>query len=114
MAKRDVWVRVGDELVRGDTIVGITVDGGQVYYQSYKLLLKVTGHRDLLVIDSGIYARVDEADDDEAHEQATALADDFVNTIARGAALPTGALIRLASDDEVDDGSAKWELTTLG
>jgi len=111
VAKRDVWVRVGDELVRGDTIVGVTLGGGQVSYQSYKLLLKVTGHRDLLVVDSGIYARGDEADKDEAHEQATALADDFVNTIARGAALPAGALIRLSSDGE---GDTKWELTSLG
>lgn len=110
MAKRDVWVRVGDELVRADTIVGITVHNGHAYYQSYKLLLKVAGHRDPLVIDSGIVARGDA----ECHEQATALADDFVNTIAQGAALPTGALIRLASDGDGGDGGRKWKLTALG
>ncbi|MET8538646.1 hypothetical protein ABZV67_45080 [Streptomyces sp. NPDC005065] len=112
MAKRDVWVRVGDELVRGDTIVGISVHNGHAYYQSYKLLLKVTGHRDPLVIDSRIVSRGDDTDKAQCHERATALADDFVNTIAQGAALPTGALIRLASDS--DDGGTKWELAALG
>lgn len=113
VSKRDVWVRVGGELVRGDTIVGISVGRGRAY-QSYKLLLKVTGHRDHLVIDSGIVALRDDPSKDECHEQATALADDFVNTLARGAALPTGALIRISPDGEGDDDAAEWVLTPLG
>lgn len=109
MTKRDVWVRVGDELVRGDTITGITVEASRTYYQPYKLLLKATGHRDPLVIDSGIVPLGDDTDKDDCHERATALADDLVNTLARGAAVPTGALIRLTPDGE----GAAWELTVL-
>ncbi|MDP9850459.1 hypothetical protein [Streptosporangium lutulentum] len=113
MAKRDVWVRVGNELVRGDSIVGITVESGRSFYQSYKLLMKVTGHRDPLVVDSGF--SWDGTGEDECHKQATALADSFVNTLARAAAFPTGALIRLGSDTDNEGGrSSGWDITVLG
>ncbi|MDP9850398.1 hypothetical protein [Streptosporangium lutulentum] len=117
MAKRDVWVRVGNELVRGDNIVGITVNGGhsfnQSYKESYKLLMKVTGHRDPLAVDSGISC--DGTGEDECRKQATALADSFVNTLAQAAAFPTGALIRLGSDtDNEGGGSSGWDITVLG
>jgi hypothetical protein len=114
VAKRDVWVRVGNELVRGDNIVSITVDGGR-YYQTYKLLIKVTGHRDPLVIDSGIVVGGDGTDTDECQVQASALADSFVNTLARAAALPTGVLIRLGEGaDEEGRASSDWVMTALG
>ncbi|MFF5826064.1 hypothetical protein ACFY8Q_31720 [[Kitasatospora] papulosa] len=91
MAKRDVWVRVGDELVRGDAVVGISVSDPPYGWESLKILLKVTGHRDVLWIDSGV--RVD--GEGEGREQVNALADAFVDTLARGAAMPSGALVRL-------------------
>ncbi|NUR95243.1 MAG: hypothetical protein HOV67_08295 [Kribbellaceae bacterium] len=116
MAKRDVWVRVGNELVRGDNIVSITVNGGRQFYQSYKLLMKVTGHRDPLVIDSGIVAGGDGTDKDQCQEQATALADSFVNTLAQAAALPTGALVRFSSGIGTEGGvdESGWVMSVLG
>lgn len=106
VAKRDVWVRVGDDLVRGDTIVGVTVSDPHYHHETFKIMLKVTGHRDHLWLDSGV------RDDDrgEGREQVNALADAFVDTLARGAAMPSGALIRLGSNED-DSG---WVLSSLG
>ncbi|MFD7957239.1 hypothetical protein ACFV4X_27580 [Streptomyces ardesiacus] len=53
MAKRGVRVRVGDDLVRGDTLVGIGVSDPRYHHETFKIMLKVTGHRDLLWLDSG-------------------------------------------------------------
>ncbi|WP_440581258.1 hypothetical protein [Streptomyces sp. PT19] len=106
MAKRDVWVRVGDALVRGDTVVGVTVSDPLYHHETFKLMLKVTGHRDPLWLDSGVH------DDDQGagREQVDALVDAFVDTLARGAAMPSGALIRFGSGE---DGS-EWVLSPLG
>ncbi|MGW7757096.1 hypothetical protein ACWGK6_37210 [Streptomyces violaceusniger] len=100
MANRDVWVRVGDDLVRGDTIVGITVSDPPYGYETFKIMLKVTGHRDHLWLDSGVYG-----DDGQGarREQVNALADAFVDTLARGAAMPSGALIRFGSDEDASE-----------
>ncbi|MFJ8113067.1 hypothetical protein [Streptomyces sp. NPDC096132] len=54
MAKRDVWVRVGDDLVRGDTVVGVTVSDPHYHHETFKIMLRVTGHRDHLWLDSGV------------------------------------------------------------
>ncbi|MHA6757287.1 hypothetical protein [Streptacidiphilus sp. PAMC 29251] len=54
MAKRDVWVRVGDDLVRGDHIVGITVGRTPYPHETFKLLTKATGHRDPLIFDTDV------------------------------------------------------------
>ncbi|MYR75215.1 MULTISPECIES: hypothetical protein [unclassified Streptomyces] len=107
MAKRDVWVRVGGELVRGDAVVGISVSNPPYGWESLKILLKVTGHREVLWIDSGV--RVD--GEGEGREQVNALADAFVDTLARGAAMPSGALVRLGGPP---DGPAQWVLSPLG
>ncbi|MBL1090480.1 MULTISPECIES: hypothetical protein [Streptomyces] len=106
MAKRDVWVRVGDDLVRGDTVVGVTVSDPHYHHEAFKIMLKVTGHRDHLWLDSGVH------DDDQGggREQVNVLADAFVDTLARGAAMPSGALIRLGSGED-DSG---WVLSSLG
>ncbi|KNE81423.1 hypothetical protein ADZ36_16790 [Streptomyces fradiae] len=101
-----MWVRVGDALVRGDTIVGVTVSDPHYRHETFKIMLKVTGHRDPLWLDSGIY------DDDQGagREQVDGLADAFVDTLARGAAMPSGALIRFDPDED-DSG---WVLSSLG
>ncbi|WP_159043918.1 hypothetical protein [Streptomyces sp. NRRL S-1521] len=106
MAKRDVWVRVRNDLVRGDTVLGVTVSDPPYDYETFKIMLKVTGHRDPLWLDSGIY------DDGQGagRERVDALADSFVDTLARGAAMPSGALIRFGSDED-DSG---WALSSLG
>ncbi|GAA0902915.1 MULTISPECIES: hypothetical protein [Streptomyces violaceusniger group] len=106
MAKRDVWVRVGDDLVRGDTIVGVAVSDPPYDWETFKIMLKVTGHRDHLWLDSGV------CDDGQGagREQVNALADAFVDTLARGAAMPSGALIRFGSGED-DSG---WVLSSLG
>lgn len=106
MAKRDVWVRVGDDLVRGDTIVGVTVSDPHYHHETFKIMLMVTGHRDHLWLDSGVL------DDDrgDGREQVNALADAFVDTLARGSVMPSGALIRLGSDGD-DSG---WVLSSRG
>ncbi|MEW2435993.1 hypothetical protein AB0952_17840 [Streptomyces caniferus] len=106
MGKRDVWVRIGDDLVRGDTIVGISVSDPPYGYETFKIMLKVTGHRDLVWLDSRVY------DDEEGagREQVNALADGFVDTLARGAAMPSGALILLGSDED----DSAWVLSSLG
>ncbi|MFF1680773.1 hypothetical protein ACFVYG_32635 [Streptomyces sp. NPDC058256] len=108
MAKRDVWVRVRDDLVRGDTIVGVTVSDPHYHHETFKIMLKVTGHRDHLWLDTGVAE--DGSDHGVGREQINALADAFVDTLARGAAMPSGALIRLGSDDD-DSG---WVLSPLG
>ncbi|MGC3001326.1 hypothetical protein ACPF8X_23890 [Streptomyces sp. G35A] len=105
MAKRDVWVRVKDDLVRGDTIVGISVSDPPYDYETFKIMLKVTGHRDLLWLDSGVYD-----EQGAGREQVNGLADAFVDTLARGAAMPSGALIRFGSEED-DSG---WVLSSLG
>lgn len=43
-------------------------------------------------------------------EQVNALADAFVDTLARGAAMPSGALIRFDPDED----SSGWVLSSLG
>ncbi|MFD0164892.1 hypothetical protein ACFVJH_12120 [Streptomyces decoyicus] len=106
VAKRDVWVRIGDDLVRGDTIVGISVSDPPYGYETFKIMLKVTGHRDLVWLDSGVY----EDEEGAGREQVNALADGFVDTLARGAAMPSGALIRLGSDED----DSAWVLSSLG
>lgn len=106
MAKRDVWVRVGDDRVRGDTIVGVTVSDPRYHYETFKIMLKVTGHRDHLWLGS----RVRHDDQSAGREQVNALADAFVDTLARGAAMPSGALIRLGSDED----DSAWVLSPLG
>jgi hypothetical protein len=93
-----MWVRVGDDLVRGDTIVGVTVSDPRYHYETFKIMLKVTGHRDQLWLNSRIH------DDNQGagREQITTLVDAFVDTLARGAAMPSGALIRLGTDEDGD------------
>lgn len=108
MAKRDVWVRAGDDMVRGDTVVGVTVSDPHYHHETFKIMLKVTGHRDHLWLDSGV--RDDGRGD--GREQVNALADAFVDTLARGAAMPSGALIRIGTDED-EDGSG-WVLSSLG
>jgi hypothetical protein len=105
VAKRDVWVRVRDDLVRGDTVVGVTVRDPPYHHETFKIMLKVTGHRDHLWLDSGVL----DDDQGDGREQVNALADAFVNTLARGAAMPSGALVRLGSDD-----GPQWVLSSLG
>ncbi len=106
MAKRDVWVRIRDDLVRGDTVVGVTVSDPHYHHETFKIMLKATGHRDPLWLDSGV------CDDDQGdgRGRVNALADAFVDTLARGAAMPSGALIRLDPDED-DPG---WVLSALG
>ncbi|MFD0441400.1 hypothetical protein ACFQ10_00055 [Streptomyces indonesiensis] len=101
-----MWVRVGDDLVRGDTIVGVAVSDPPYDWETFKIMLKVTGHRDHLWLDSGV------CDDGQGagREQVNALADAFVDTLARGAAMPSGALIRFGSGED-DSG---WVLSSLG
>ncbi|MET7686335.1 hypothetical protein, partial [Streptomyces sp. NPDC005423] len=67
---------------------------------------RVMGHRDQLWLDSGV------RDDDQGggREQVEALVDAFVDMLARGAAMPSGALIRFGSDED-DSG---WVLSSLG
>ncbi|MEU3349746.1 hypothetical protein ABZ723_33075 [Streptomyces sp. NPDC006700] len=79
MAKRDVWVRVGDDLVRGDTVLGVTVSDPHYHHETFKIMLKVTGHRDPLWLDAAV------CDDDQGagRERVNALADAFVDTLAR-------------------------------
>lgn len=64
------------------------------------------GLRDHLWLGSGIY------DDGQGagRERVDALADSFVDTLARGAAVPSGALIRFGSEED-DSG---WVLSPLG
>ncbi|WP_420167203.1 hypothetical protein [Streptomyces violaceoruber] len=105
MAKRDVWVRVRDELVRGDTVVGISVSDPPYGWETFKILLKATGHRDVLWLDSGVH----DGEAGEGREQVNALVNGFADTLARGAAMPSGALIRFDCDE--DEG---WVLSPLG
>ncbi|MFJ3891077.1 hypothetical protein [Streptomyces rubrogriseus] len=105
MAKRDVWVRIGDKLVRGDTVVGVTVSDPPYHHETFKIMLKVTGHRDLLWLDSGVYDG-----QGAGREQVDALVDAFVDTLARGAGMPSGALIRFGSDED----APSWVMSPLG
>ncbi|MFG2684130.1 hypothetical protein [Streptomyces sp. NPDC048392] len=107
MAKRDVWVRVGDGLVRGDTVVGVSVSDPRYAYETFKIMLKVTGHRDPVWVDSGV---CEEDAQGGGRERVNALADAFVDTLARGAAMPSGALIRFGSDED----APSWVLSPLG
>ncbi|MFI5740926.1 hypothetical protein ACIA9I_21460 [Streptomyces anulatus] len=100
MAKRDVWVRVGDELVRGDAVVGVSMSDPPCGWQSFKIMLKATGHRDPLWLDSGVH----KGEKGGGREQVNAVVDGFVDTLARGAAMPSGALIRFGSSED----DAEW------
>ena len=111
MAKRDVWVGIDGVLVRGDHVVGVSV--GETYrsFQAINLWVKATGHRDPLALNTGITrGSKDEASDN--HQQAIELAEAFVDTLARAAALPNGALLRLEAEDHT--AQAHWTLTALG
>lgn len=68
----------------------------QYGWQTFKIMLKATGHRDPLWLDS----RSPQRREGGGLEQVNAVADGFVDTLARGAAIPSGALIRFGSSED--------------
>ncbi|MEU7733199.1 hypothetical protein AB0B51_08695 [Streptomyces griseus] len=68
-------------------------------------MLKVTGHSDLLWLDSCVR----EGKGGRGRERANTLVDGFVGMLARGAIMPSGALIRFDSGED----DARWVLSPL-